>query len=63
MQIQQGTADATVYKAFTDPLVDDLRKRGARVSYKVYEGVNHGGAVTDARSAGDATRYVRSRLR
>jgi len=63
VQVQQGTADATVFKAFTDPLVDDLRKRGARVTYKVYEGASHGGAVTDARSARDATRYVRSRLR
>jgi pimeloyl-ACP methyl ester carboxylesterase len=63
VRIQQGTADTTVFKAFTDPLVADYRRRGVRVSYKTYEGVSHGGVVTDARSARDATRYIRSRLR
>ena len=62
VQVQQGTADATVYKAFTDPLVDELRKRGGRVTYKTYEGVDHGGAVTNKESADDATKFVRSRL-
>jgi hypothetical protein len=62
VQIQQGTADQTVFKLFTDPLVDEYRKRGIRVTYKTYEGVSHGGAVTDARSAADATKYIRARL-
>src|SRR5215210_2562547 len=63
VRIQQGTADGTVFKLFTDPLVDDYRRRGIRVTYKTYEGVTHGGAVTDATSARDATRYIRRRLR
>ena len=63
MQIQQGTADQTVFKAFTDPLVDDYKQRGIKVTYKTYEGVTHGGAVTDARSAADATKYIRARFR
>jgi pimeloyl-ACP methyl ester carboxylesterase len=63
VQIQQGTADQTVYKLFTDPLVDEYEQRGIKVTYKTYEGVTHGGAVTDSRSATDATRYIRARFR
>jgi len=51
-----------VFKLFTDPLVAGYEKRGVKVTYKTYEGVTHGGAVTDAHSAADATKYVRSRL-
>jgi pimeloyl-ACP methyl ester carboxylesterase len=63
LRVQQGVADTTVFKAFTDPLVESFRKRGTKISYKTYEGVDHGGAVKDARSAKDATSYIRSRLR
>jgi pimeloyl-ACP methyl ester carboxylesterase len=63
VRIHQGTADSTVFKAFTDPLVEEYRGRGVRVTYKTYEGVDHGGVVTSARSARDATTYIRSRLR
>ncbi len=63
VRVQQGTADSTVFKAFTDPLVEGYRRRGVPVSYKTYEGVDHGGAVKDAHSATDATSYIRSRLR
>ena len=61
---QQGTADQTVFKLFTDPLgPTQNKKRGIKVTYKTYEGVTHGGAVTDARSAADATKYIRARFR
>jgi pimeloyl-ACP methyl ester carboxylesterase len=63
VRIQQGVADTTVFKAFTDQTVDAYRKRGVHVTYKTYEGVDHGGAVTNAKSARDATSYIRSRLR
>jgi fermentation-respiration switch protein FrsA (DUF1100 family) len=63
VQIQQGTADQTVFKVFTDPLVDEYEKRGIKVTYKTYEGVSHGGAVTDSHSAADATKYIRARFR
>jgi pimeloyl-ACP methyl ester carboxylesterase len=62
LQVQQGDADQTVFKAFTDPLVKGYQDRGIKVTYKVYPGVTHGGAVTDAKSAADAARYVRARL-
>jgi pimeloyl-ACP methyl ester carboxylesterase len=63
VRIQQGAADTIVFKAFTDPLVEDYRKRGNPVTYRTYEGVDHGGVVTDARSVRDATKFVRARLR
>ena len=63
VRIQQGEADTTVYKAFTDPLVADYRKRGVKVTYKTYKNVDHGGAVKNARSAKDATSYIKRRLR
>src|SRR3954447_9098188 len=62
VEINQGTADATVFKVFTDQLVSGYKKRGIKVTYKTYEGVTHGGAVTDAHSAADATKYIRARL-
>jgi acetyl esterase/lipase len=63
VRIQQGVADTTVFKAFTDPLVEAYRERDTPVSYRTYEGVDHGEVVTDARSARDATRYIRGKLR
>jgi pimeloyl-ACP methyl ester carboxylesterase len=42
VHIAQGTADATVLKPFTDELVKELRARGAKVSYELYEGAGHG---------------------
>ena len=51
VRVQQGTADNTVFKVFTDPLVADYRKRGNPVTYLTYEGVDHGGIVTNAKSA------------
>ena len=63
MRIQQGDADTTSSRPFTDQLVADYRKRGNPVTYRTYAGVDHGGVVTDARSARDATRYIRARLR
>ena len=63
LQIQQGTADQTVFQTFTDQTVDAYKQRGVKVTYKTYEGVDHGGAVKDAHSAADATKYIRAHLR
>jgi pimeloyl-ACP methyl ester carboxylesterase len=63
LRIQQGEADTTVFKTFTDQLVAGYSAAAVDLVYKTYPGVNHGGAVTDAKSAGDATSYIRSRLR
>jgi pimeloyl-ACP methyl ester carboxylesterase len=63
VQIEQGTADTTVFKTFTDQLVAAYRRRGNRVTYRTYAGVDHGAVVRSRRAVGDATRYVRARLR
>jgi pimeloyl-ACP methyl ester carboxylesterase len=63
VQIQQGEADTTVFKTFTDQLVAGYSAGVKKLTYKTYPGVDHGGAVKDAKSAKDATRYIRSHLR
>lgn len=59
--IEQGDADGTVFKVFTDQLVDQYKTGGAKVTYKVYPGVSHG-AVVNA-GAKDATTWIKGRLR
>jgi pimeloyl-ACP methyl ester carboxylesterase len=61
VEILQGTADTTVLPLFTDPLVKSLRGNGAKVTYKKYDGVNHGGVVTAADA--DALAFARRQLR
>ncbi|HEX8743901.1 MAG TPA: alpha/beta fold hydrolase [Thermoleophilaceae bacterium] len=39
--VEQGTADTTVFQGFTNVLVEGLRKRGARVAYRVHENIDH----------------------
>ena len=58
--VAQGTADRTVFKLFTDPLVDELRARGANVTYRTYEGVQHSPVV--AASLRDALAWLTTRL-
>jgi acetyl esterase/lipase len=61
VRIEQGSADSTVQPGFTDQLDAALRDRGAKVTYRKYDGVDHVGIVTAA--APDATRFIDSRLR
>jgi dienelactone hydrolase len=61
VRIEQGEADGTVFKAFTDQLVDDFEQAGVKVTYATYPGVSHGGVVDSA--AKDATRYIKKRLK
>jgi predicted esterase len=61
VRIEQGTADTTVFKSFTDGLVDDYKKNGVNVIYKTYDGVSHGGVVNAG--AKDATSYIKRRLK
>ena len=60
LRIEQGTADSTVLPLFTDQLASELKKRGTKVVYKKYDGVDHGGIVVNKASAADATKYVKS---
>jgi pimeloyl-ACP methyl ester carboxylesterase len=60
--IEQGKADTTVFGLLTDQLVGELKTNGADVTYKTYENVNHGGAVTDKAPATDAKSWVKKRF-
>jgi pimeloyl-ACP methyl ester carboxylesterase len=50
VEILQGTADSTVLPLFTDQLDTQLRANGVKVTYKKFDGVQHGNVV----QAGDA---------
>jgi hypothetical protein len=49
-----------VFKAFTDPLVDELNAAGTDVTYSVYPGVDHGSIV--AASEAEALAFYKSKL-
>jgi dienelactone hydrolase len=57
LRIEQGDADTTVFKTFTDQLVTAYEESGVKVTYATYPGVSHQGVV-DA-GAKDATRYIK----
>jgi pimeloyl-ACP methyl ester carboxylesterase len=62
VHIAQGTADQTVFKAFTDELVEELRAAGAKVTYKLYEGAGHGSDLLATRGVSrDALAFSRRR--
>src|SRR5262249_30156973 len=46
IQVEQGTADTTVFKTYTDELITELTGLGNQLTYKTYSGVSHGGVVT-----------------
>jgi pimeloyl-ACP methyl ester carboxylesterase len=60
VEILQGTADTTVFPAFTDQLVTALQGDGANVTYKTYPGISHG-AVVQAGDT-DALAFARTAL-
>jgi pimeloyl-ACP methyl ester carboxylesterase len=61
VEILQGTADSTVLPPFTDQLDTQLRGNGVKVTYKKYDGVNHGGVVAAADA--DALAFAKKQLR
>jgi pimeloyl-ACP methyl ester carboxylesterase len=61
VRIEQGDADGTVFKTFTDQLVGEYEANAVPVSYNVYAGVDHGGVVEAG--AADATKWIRGRLK
>lgn len=62
LRVQQGESDTTVFKTFTDQLVAGYSEGAVDLTYKTYPGVDHGGIVTGARPAREATSYIKSRL-
>jgi dienelactone hydrolase len=61
VRVEQGDADGTVFKSFTDQLVDEYEAKDVKVTYKVYPGVDHGGVVNAG--ASDATKWIRGRFK
>jgi pimeloyl-ACP methyl ester carboxylesterase len=60
--IEQGTADTTVFPNFTADLNTELKANGVKVTYKTYDGVDHGGAVTAKAPSSVATKWIKTRL-
>ena len=58
--IAQGTADTTVFPAYTDKLRDELVGAGDLVTYNKYPGVDHVGVVTSGEA--DALAFFRQAL-
>jgi pimeloyl-ACP methyl ester carboxylesterase len=52
--IAQGLSDTTVFPTYTDQMVADLKRRGAKLTYKTYDGVNHTSVVEASRADADA---------
>lgn len=61
--VQQGSADTTVFPSLTENMVNGLRQRGAKVTYNVYENVDHGGIATGEPQQTDTFAWISKRLR
>jgi pimeloyl-ACP methyl ester carboxylesterase len=61
--IEQGLKDTTVLPALTGITVGDYRKRGIKVTYNTYKGLDHGGVTTAKAPQADATAYIAARLK
>jgi pimeloyl-ACP methyl ester carboxylesterase len=58
--IDQGTSDATVLPLFTDQLVNELKAKGAKLTYDKYPGVDHGGIPQAGRR--DARAFLKKKV-
>jgi hypothetical protein len=61
VQIDQGTADTTVFPNFTDALVQEFEGRQNPTTYLKYDGVTHGGVVDAAQA--NALTFLDTRVR
>jgi len=57
VQIEQGTADTTVF-----PNLTELTAKALKTTYKTYDGLTHGTIVTAAKPQADATAYLKKKL-
>jgi len=60
--VEQGKADTTVIPTLTDEMVQALRGRGTKVSYKTYKNVGHADIVSN-HAADDATAWIATRFK
>jgi predicted esterase len=61
--ILQGLGDNTVFPAFTEALVNELKKSGDKVTYNTFAGLSHSGVVTDAAVKKAVSAWIKARLR
>jgi pimeloyl-ACP methyl ester carboxylesterase len=61
LRVDQGDADTTVFKVFTDQLVSEYRAKDMKVTYATYPGTDHAGVMTAAAKA--TTKWIRGRLK
>jgi pimeloyl-ACP methyl ester carboxylesterase len=60
--VEQGAADTTVFPAFTTAMVEGLRERGAKVTYKLHDNIDHT-TVAFGEPQDEAFSWVSKRLR
>ncbi len=61
--ILQGLDDSTVFPAFTQALVNELKTSGGKVTYNTFAGLSHSGVVTDAAVKNAVSAWIKARLR
>jgi predicted esterase len=61
--ILQGLGDSTVFPAFTEALVNELKKSGDKVTYNAFAGLGHSSVVTDAAVKKAVSAWIKARLR
>ena len=61
--ILQGLGDNTVVPAFTEALVNELKKSGDNVTYNTFAGLSHSGVVSDAAVKNAVSAWIKARLR
>ena len=61
--ILQGLGDNTVFPAFTEALVNELKKSGDNVTYNTFAGLSHSGVVSDAAVKNAVSAWIKARLR
>ena len=61
--ILQGLGDSTVFPAFTQALVNELKQSGDNVTYETFAGLSHSGVVTDAAVKKAVSAWIQARLR
>ena len=60
--VEQGNSDTTVFPSFTTAMVGGLRKRGAKVTYRTHDNVDHT-SVVFGEPQNDAFAWVAKRLK
>ena len=60
--ILQGLGDSTVFPAFTQALVNELKTSGGKVTYNTFAGLSHSGVVTDAAVKKAVSAWIKARL-